>query len=241
MFKVSNDPQPDANGCLLYDELNGCRSYALRPSYKLLYNVGNVLATQGDPAAASSAFERYLAEGRSDINERRKRDVEAELANLEEKIARLEIIVDEGGAAIVVDGCFVGRSPLAPLSVRAGRHTIEVALAGYCVETRQVAAPARERLPVRFVLSRSGDAEDGGSVSRGEQTHVAVVPGARGCACTSVPTDDEDDSIRRVAIFALACAMALFRSPGVRRSRRQSPNARPDSACKALDRAFRET
>ena len=55
------------------------RAYAIAPSYKMLYNIGQVRAQLGHYAKATLAFERFLAEGGSRIAPDRVAEVERDI------------------------------------------------------------------------------------------------------------------------------------------------------------------
>src|SRR4051812_184720 len=84
-------------------ELN--RAAELRPSYKLYYNIGQVRYAMHDYAAASDAYRRYLEQGGDKIPSSRREQVQKELNDLAQRVAKLTIDVDVPGAEILIDEC----------------------------------------------------------------------------------------------------------------------------------------
>ncbi|MDD5309447.1 MAG: hypothetical protein PHU25_19190 [Deltaproteobacteria bacterium] len=102
------------------------RAYALRPSFRILFNIGQAQAELGRPHRAVEAFEGYLAEGGERIAPDRRRTVEQELARLSRQIARVRFEGPEG-AELWIDGERKGYLPLAgPVLLQAGSHRLDV-------------------------------------------------------------------------------------------------------------------
>ncbi|MET0343343.1 MAG: hypothetical protein ABW252_20200 [Polyangiales bacterium] len=88
------------------------RAYDLRPTYKLLYNIGQVRVAMKDYAGALETFQQYLREGASKVPSARRAAVEKDIASLEQRVGRLTLAVDLDGAELFVDDAAVGTSPL---------------------------------------------------------------------------------------------------------------------------------
>jgi tetratricopeptide (TPR) repeat protein len=102
------------------------QAYALRPSYKILFNIGQVQAQLEHNAAALEAFEGYLAEGRAEIGGRRLEEIQREMARLAALVGDMEVDGPRG-AELWVDGERRGYLPLAgPLRLDAGEHLVVV-------------------------------------------------------------------------------------------------------------------
>lgn len=63
------------------------RAYEIAPSYKLLYNIGQIHMQLGEYARAQRAFRRYLDEGGAEITPERRTEVEKDLATVNGRIA----------------------------------------------------------------------------------------------------------------------------------------------------------
>src|SRR3954452_22502455 len=72
-------------------ELN--RAAELRPSYKLYYNIGQVRYAMHDYAAAIDAYRRYLDQGGDKIPSSRREQVQKELNELAQRVAKLTVDV----------------------------------------------------------------------------------------------------------------------------------------------------
>ncbi len=101
------------------------RAYDLAPSYKILYNLGQVARTARDYALALHTFKRYLADGAHGVDKQRRAKISKEIKELETYVAAVTVEVDVSGATIHLDDVEVGVSPLdEPLMVNAGRARI---------------------------------------------------------------------------------------------------------------------
>lgn len=101
------------------------RAYALKPHYRLLYNMGQTQLELGDYLAATEALRTYLEEGGSEVAPARRAEVEKKLANLRERVAFIAITVNRDGAEVFVDDRNVGKSPIAKsVAVNLGRHRV---------------------------------------------------------------------------------------------------------------------
>lgn len=119
------------------------RAYELSPTYRLLYNIGQVQREQLDYVGAIRSFESYLAEGGSAIPEVRRKEVTDAIAVLKTRVATVMITVNVEGADVFVDDVAVGKSPLnKPVMVNAGR--------------RKISASKPGRIPAAVVLDLAG-------------------------------------------------------------------------------------
>jgi tetratricopeptide (TPR) repeat protein len=62
-------------------------AYRISPHYAVLYNLGQAYAAAGRPGQAADALKRYLAEGGSKVPAARRRQVEADIAAQERRVA----------------------------------------------------------------------------------------------------------------------------------------------------------
>src|SRR5215467_4367472 len=74
------------------------RAYVLAPTYKLLFDIGQVHYQLNDYAKARGALERYLAEGKEDVPADRREQVEHDLATLRSRTARVTLRANVSGA-----------------------------------------------------------------------------------------------------------------------------------------------
>lgn len=121
----------------LYDENNfrGAlaelqRAYELAPSYKILFNIGQVDMELQDYAGALRAYSRYLSEGGPDVPAERVKQVRADLERLRGRVGKIEVQT-VAGAEVLIDDVAIGFAPLPePVAVNAGRHKVTVHIAG---------------------------------------------------------------------------------------------------------------
>jgi tetratricopeptide (TPR) repeat protein len=112
------------------------RAYQLAPSYKLLYNIALIRLQHNDYAQALKVFQEYLAEGGTEITSVRRSEVERHVANLKNKVGRVELTSGARGADVLVDDVVVGRVPLGELLVlNPGRRRITIARGGLSSST----------------------------------------------------------------------------------------------------------
>ncbi|MDD5306210.1 MAG: tetratricopeptide repeat protein [Deltaproteobacteria bacterium] len=103
------------------------KAYALKPTYKLLYNIGQARAAAHEYDLAISAFERYLVDGGDELDSARRDEVLAEIAKMRPLVGFLEIRGPDG-LTLLVDGRERGRTPLqGKLMLTVGKaHRVEV-------------------------------------------------------------------------------------------------------------------
>jgi len=129
------------------------RAYELAPSYRILYNIALVNVQLADYAAALDAFERYLADGGTEVPNSRIEEVKSAMDRLLPRVASVEISVNVEGAEISVDDLQVAKSPLRkPLRVNAGRRRLSIAANGHLPESRVVELAGGDLTKVDFVL-----------------------------------------------------------------------------------------
>ncbi|HEY5956641.1 MAG TPA: tetratricopeptide repeat protein [Polyangiaceae bacterium] len=130
------------------------RAYALNPSFKILYNLGQIHSHLGDSAAALTNFERYLSEGGSDVPPPRVTEVTQEIARLRPRVASVDLIVKTDGADVLLDDSVIGRSPFhKSVLVNAGKHKFSVSKAGAEPLSRVVALAGEDKLALQLDVS----------------------------------------------------------------------------------------
>ncbi len=136
------------------------KAYSLAPNYRVLYNIGQLCFLMQDNPCAYSAFAGYLEQGGGEIPERRREEIQRDLARLQARVAKLRIVADRPGAEVTVDDVVVGTTPLAePVIVSAGRPRVRVSLPGHAPVTRVVEVAGMEtvRLDVHLAPIPTGD------------------------------------------------------------------------------------
>jgi hypothetical protein len=124
------------------------RAYAVKPVYKLRYNIGNVCLELHDYACAMQELTAYLAQGGDSIATERREAVTKLVARASSRVAKVEI-VSTPGAEIFIDDQVVGVAPLkAPIVVNAGRRKVTSQKDGFTSKTIVVEAPGTDSLRV---------------------------------------------------------------------------------------------
>jgi tetratricopeptide (TPR) repeat protein len=133
-------------GVDLYDEndFSGAlvefkRTYDISQDFHVLFNIAQTHYQLQNYAAALVAFQRYLDEGASAIDHKRRAYVEGEMQRLRGRVAQLHVSVNVSNAEISVDDEKVGTSPLDhPITVSQGKRKITASIAGKPPVTKMV-------------------------------------------------------------------------------------------------------
>ncbi|MBW2454690.1 MAG: tetratricopeptide repeat protein [Deltaproteobacteria bacterium] len=134
------------------------RAYDLAPSYKILYNLGQVARTARDYALALHTFRRYLADGGTKVDKQRRAKIAKEIKELETYVAAVTVTVDVPGATIHLDDVEVGVSPLdEPVMVNAGRARIR-AVKGSSQNSKTIGIAGGDEITVSLSLGGGGTA-----------------------------------------------------------------------------------
>jgi tetratricopeptide (TPR) repeat protein len=129
------------------------KAYDVDPNYRVLYNLGQTSRELRDYASALTSFERYLAEGGTQIDPDRRKRVEGWIAELRGKIANVKLTSNVAGAEVSVDDVVVGTTPLErPIVVNAGRRKIALVLSGHSPRTQYVDVAGTETKDLRLDL-----------------------------------------------------------------------------------------
>jgi tetratricopeptide (TPR) repeat protein len=145
------------------------RAYDLAPNYRVLYNIGQIGRTLRDYALSLHAFQRYLEDGGDEIDKERKLEIEAEILELRDYVASIEVVVSEDGAVVSVDDAVVGVSPLSQtIVVNAGRRRFRAELDGRAAtKALTIAGGDRDTIALELVATKrdakgNGDDRVGG-------------------------------------------------------------------------------
>lgn len=99
------------------------RAYDLAPNYRVLYNIGQTALELQEYGQSLDAFEKYLADGGTEIAAERRREVESEVKRLSNRVASVTIVINVPSASVSLDDIPVAASQLEhPIRVGAGRH-----------------------------------------------------------------------------------------------------------------------
>jgi hypothetical protein len=130
------------------------RSYELTDEYRVLYNIAQVCYQLRDYVCAARSFESYLVRGGDELTPERQREVGEELVRLRGRIGTLEVVTSPPGADVTIDNVARGKTPLDhPVALSAGKHHVNVSLAGKIPVTRDVEIAGAETRSLRLELA----------------------------------------------------------------------------------------
>jgi len=133
------------------------RAYELKPHFRVLYNVAQCHFQLREYVEARAALKRYLVEGGSTLDAERRARVEADLADLQRRIARVEILSNVRGAVVYIDGRRMGTTPLSEaIEVSEGQRALSVESTAQGIKQRALLLVGGERhsVTVNFELVR---------------------------------------------------------------------------------------
>jgi hypothetical protein len=132
------------------------RAYELAPAWQVLFNIGQSYFQLRDYADALVTMTRFLDEGRDRVPESRRAVVDAERADLANRVGHAHIESNRAGATITIDGVEVGVTPLRePPLVSVGVRKVKAALPGSAPLEQEVSVPAGETVEVHFDFPES--------------------------------------------------------------------------------------
>src|SRR5690606_29482812 len=115
-------------------------AYKIYPSAAILYNLGTAYRGVGRNAMAHRTLSKFLRTARK-LPAKRRVQVQQTLQNIETVVGRLTISVASPGLRVLVDGDFVGMSPLpGPVAVPPGVHLVSLEKDGRELAQKQIAA-----------------------------------------------------------------------------------------------------
>lgn len=194
------------------------RAYELHPSFKVLYNIGQVRVALLDYAGAVEAFQRYLREGGGKIPEQRVEAVRKELATLSQRVAQLTIASDVQGAEVLIDDLLVGVTPLrTPVLVNSGMRRVTLRHPERAPETQRVSVAGGEQLTVGLLLTPQRAAEPAQLASPAplppaSEPQVAAPPSPAAVAAASETSGSATEAKRPAldyVVFGSTGALAL--------------------------------
>lgn len=148
-------------GIALYDEgdyklalVEFERAYEIVPSYKVLYDIGQVHYQLGEYARAHRALRRYLDQGGPEIPATRRAEVERDLATLATRTATLSVDVNVPGAEVVLNDQPSGRAPIARALVEAGTVRVYASKPGYEPRTEVLRLAGGDERSLRIELAK---------------------------------------------------------------------------------------
>jgi hypothetical protein len=155
------------------------RAYAVKPNFKVLYNIAQSYFELHQYVEARDTLSRYLKDGAGSIEPERQAAVQADLSELQRRIAHLTLKVDVTGATVFVDGKKVGTTPLgAAVDVNEGQRTISVETTDRGSKQRivRLAGGEEQTVSVDFAATSAAPATAAASTT----TSLPPAPASRG-------------------------------------------------------------
>lgn len=133
------------------------KAYALKPTWKVLYNVGQSEAAAKRNGLALEAFEAYLTKGGDDVPDARREEVLTEVERLRRMIGSVKIDAPKG-ATVHIDEVERGKAPiLGRLPVSAGvMHTAWAELDGEQTAKRDFKVMGADSIHVKLEFEAAG-------------------------------------------------------------------------------------
>ncbi len=128
-------------------------AFALVQSPKIMFNMGKAYRGLGNDVEALRSFDIFLDEAPFAPKASRA-EAEREVQALRPKLAYIEVVAEDSGSTVRIDGRDAGKVPLVrPVVVAPGTHEVKLEKAGMVAETRSVAPIAGQKLRVVVKLS----------------------------------------------------------------------------------------
>lgn len=137
------------------------RAYDAAPNYRILYNLAQIQAQKHDYVEARRLFSRYLEAGGADVPAARANAVRAELAELAQRVSRLQVDTNVDAARL-----FVGDLPAIelprdePVLLNAGIYRLRVEKPGYVTSSQTLTLAGGEEVSVSVELEAELDMDD---------------------------------------------------------------------------------
>jgi tetratricopeptide (TPR) repeat protein len=140
------------------------RAYAVKPNYKVLYNIAQSYFELRQYVEARDALTRYIKDGGDSIDAERRSSVENDLTELQRRIAHLKLVVNVQGASVYVDGKKVGTTPLPQaVDVSEGQRTVSVESSERGSKQRVVRVAGGEELTIEVAFDDGSKATVSGA------------------------------------------------------------------------------
>jgi hypothetical protein len=100
------------------------QAYMLKRHPSLLLNLAQSSAKANKPLDAAKYFQQFLKEATT-ANAQQRKDAESGLAEVRQKLGRIEVIAPSGTEVSLDDQGKVGTTPMDPIDVEPGQHTVK--------------------------------------------------------------------------------------------------------------------
>jgi hypothetical protein len=155
------------------------RAYSIAPAWQVLFNIGQSHFQVHDYAQALVALNRYIDEGRDRIPQDRRSVVDAERADLANRVGYASVACNLAGATILVDDVAVGVAPLRePVLVSVGVRKIAAAHANRETVEQMASVPAGETVDVRLDFPEQAPSQGASTRREASPSRAAWAPPA---------------------------------------------------------------
>lgn len=131
------------------------KAYQLAPSYRVLYNIGQVHYELHNYVDALKAFRQYLSEGGTEVPVDRRTQIEADIRKLEGRVGYVEVVANVDGQ-VSIDDVPVGTLPIkSPILVNPGMRRVSVTKPGFGTTARNVSIAGGDHARVELELNEA--------------------------------------------------------------------------------------
>ncbi len=165
-------------------------AYRLAPHPMVRVNMANCYEHLDRPLEALHHFERFLAESENATRQQR-REVQAAIARLSQQVGQVRLAIAPDGALVTIDNAETRRSPiLEPIRLTAGTHHVEVRLAGYRTDRREIEVAGGQEQRIVVQLERGASTPEVASATTPEPTEPTAEPAEPAAEGASAPLAD---------------------------------------------------
>jgi PEGA domain len=128
------------------------KAYEITGEYRVLYNVGQVCFQLLDYVCALTSFDSYLTRGGVDVPEKRRLQIQVDMDRLRARIGTVEVVTSVPDALVTIDDVPRGTTPLAPIALSAGRHSVLASREGRRSATRSIVVAGADAQTIHLDL-----------------------------------------------------------------------------------------
>jgi len=130
-------------------------SFKLRPKTVVLFNIAMVHRALFQYKQSIAAFHHYVSMQGKRLRPGKKRRIANLVAEMEAKLAKLNLAVTPSGASVRLDGHILTQSPMgSPIPLNPGTHVLEISLQGYRVYSKTIHAVDGQQIALAVTLNR---------------------------------------------------------------------------------------
>jgi len=131
------------------------QAHDLSQDARLLYNMAICEKNLHHYARMQALLRQYRAESGASLTQDNRVAVDEALRAIDNLVGTVKVAVAEPDATVSLDGAYVGKTPLAPIAVDLGQHSVTVAKDGFDTATGQVDVAGGNAVSLSLVLVRA--------------------------------------------------------------------------------------